>query len=260
MDDKDYLNRLADGQKQTIAAHILPDGRKVWLRKAGRRNAAWRYVLLGAAVRCLGLPVLRPVPNLGGTAAIATEAARLREFAAAGVAAPRLLAQRADALLMSDAGGETVSARVAAEAAEGRLDTWRQGLAAIADVHGRGLALSQAFARNMVADGGGIAFIDFEDNPAAVLPFEQCRARDWLCYLHSTAPLLRRCGLSAEAALVWRHFSAGLPDAVRGHIVRSLRPLLWMRRLRSRRWGRDTLHLAAVAELAYLAAAPQDGV
>ena len=79
------LARLAAAQKGGIARYTLSDGLVVWVRKAGRRNAAWRYALLGMVTKPLRLGVLKPVPNLGGEKAVATEAHRLRELKAAGV-------------------------------------------------------------------------------------------------------------------------------------------------------------------------------
>lgn len=250
MNDSQRLAEWAAAQTQTIAAYVPADGRRVWLRKAGRRNAAWRYALLGILAKCLRLSVLTPVPNVGGKLGIATEAARLRELAAAGIAAPKLLAVQEDALLMSDVGGETLLHHIEQEAQAGRLASWQQGLAAVAAVHAQGQFLSQAFARNMVvAADGTIAFIDFEDNPATVLPPAACRARDWLCYLHSTALVLREGGLLADAVPVWRQYWSEMPQEVRQHIGQGLKPVAWMRGLRHARWGRDTLRLAALAEL-----------
>lgn len=252
MNDSAYLSALAAAQTQTIAGHVLPDGRRVWLRKAGRRNPAWRYVLLGAAVRLLRLAVLTPVPNLGGNAGIATEAARLKQLDAAGLRVPQLLAVQENALLMSDLGGETLLHQIEQEAAQGRLHAWRQGLSAIEAAHGRGQYLSQAFARNLVVDADGrIGFIDFEDDPGAVLDTAQCQSRDWLCYLHSTAAVLQKHGLLPEALALWRACLARQPAAVRTPLLKSVRPILWMRRLCHPRWGSDTLRLAALAALFY---------
>ena len=81
------LDELAAKQEAAIAPYLLADGTKVWIRKAGRHNARWRYALLGMVARYLKLGVLKPVPSLGGEPAIATESKRLYELRAAGIAA-----------------------------------------------------------------------------------------------------------------------------------------------------------------------------
>ncbi|MFC3873591.1 hypothetical protein [Neisseria musculi] len=72
--------------------------------------------------------------------------------------------------------------------------------------------------------------------------------RDWLCYLHSTLLPLARNGLLDEAAAIWRIYFERLPDRHAAVLSRTLRYIYWMRRLKNRRWGRDPLQLAALAE------------
>ena len=76
-----FLQRQLPRQQFNVASYQL-DGEQVWLKKAGPRHGMAGYRLLGALATLARLPVLRPVPNLGGTAAIATEAERLRDLAA----------------------------------------------------------------------------------------------------------------------------------------------------------------------------------
>ena len=103
----------------------------------------------------------------------------------------------------------------------------------------------------VLTETGGIGFIDFEDNPTTVLSLQQCQGRDWLCYLQSTADILLRGGLLDQAA---EHCKACLQrqnPAIIRTLRRSVRPILWMRRIQSERWGCDTLRLAALADLFY---------
>ena len=246
------LAALAAAQTETIARHRLDNGETVWLRKAAPRQAAWRYSLLNGLAKVCRLGVLTPVPNPGGEAGIAIEAGRLRELAAAGIPAPKLLAVQENALLMSHMGEQTLLIAIEKQTEAGSLEGWLQGLHAIEAVHRQNQFLSQAFARNMVlTETGGIGFIDFEDNPATVLSLQQCQSRDWLCYLQSTADILLRSGLLDQAA---EHCKACLQrqnPAIIRTLRRSVRPILWMRRIQSERWGCDTLRLAALADLFY---------
>lgn len=197
------LDELAAKQEAAIAPHLLADGTKVWIRKAGRHNARWRYALLGMVARYLKLGVLKPVPSLGGEPAITTESKRLYELRAAGIAVPELLAVRKNALMFGNLEGIPLDTQIRQEAEAGKSDAWLAGLEAIARVHKKRQFLSQAFARNMMSDGKNISFLDFEDDPSEVLTIAQCQARDWLCYIHSTALILKNGGLLEAAAEKW---------------------------------------------------------
>lgn len=123
------------------------------------------------------------------------------------------------------------------------------GLDTLAQVHARGLCLSQAFARNLVrCPDGQLACIDFEDDPAQVLALPLCQLRDALCYVHSTALHLVQAQALADAQQAWRqwlaqpHYGAPFQAALQQMLPR----LAWLRHLPAdRRWGRDAQRLRA---------------
>ncbi len=220
-----YLARQLAVQQFNVASYRLGD-EQVWVKKANTPHGMARYRVLGALATLFGLPVLIPVPNLGGHTAIATEVQRLRDLAASRAArahragsagrrfhhAPPGAAGRADALL-----GNEIEAAVPA-GPEAVLRLWLQGLRAIELVHNQGTCLSQAFARNLVrCPDGVVGYIDFEDDPTAVLPLPLCHGRDALCYAHSTAIYLRQCGALEDARPLWAQWlQARGPGAARG--------------------------------------------
>ncbi|WP_225782333.1 hypothetical protein [Xenophilus sp. Marseille-Q4582] len=252
-----FLRRMLPQQATGVAAHRI-GGERVWLKKAGPRHSRLRYRLLALIARTLRLDMLTPVPNLGGEAAIATEARRLRALAESGLRVPRVLAQTREGLLISDLGQEGRAATVFNERLEqavaqgpvALLAAWREGLRAIAAVHARGAYLSQAFARNLMhCPDGVIGFIDFEDDPGEVLSLAECQARDWLSYLHSTALLIDAAAPQAARA-DWHAALAPADPEVRHRIAIAAQRMRWLRRLpRGRRWGRDTQRVRAVARL-----------
>lgn len=125
------------------------------------------------------------------------------------------------------------------------LALWQRGLQALAQVHGQGQCLSQAFARNMVlcADGG-IGLIDFEDDPAAHLPLPLCQVRDVLCYVHSTAWILARVQALPQAQVAWQQALAQWSPPVQQALAATQQRLGLLGKLpRSRRLGRDALRL-----------------
>jgi len=256
-DYAEFLRVTLPKQEKNVASHRLGSER-VWLKKAGPRHGKWGYRVMAAVARMVRLDIIKPVPNPGGEAAIATEARRLKQLAAAGLRVPTVLAQQPDGILISDLGESgratvVLQERLDQAAAAGPaalLAVWREGLAAIAAVHMRGQHLSQAFDRNLVqCPDGVIGYIDFEDDPAEVMTLAECQARDWLSYLHSTAMMLEAAAPQA-AGQHWHAALATVNEEVRERIANAARRMKWARRLpASRRWGRDTQRVRAVARL-----------
>jgi tRNA A-37 threonylcarbamoyl transferase component Bud32 len=256
-DYAEFLRAALPKQQKNVASHRLGSER-VWLKKAGPRHGKWGYRIMAAVARMARLDIIKPVPNPGGEAAIATEARRLRQLAAAGLRVPAVLAQQADGLLISDlgeSGRNTVVLQekldqAAAAGPAALLAVWREGLAAIARVHVSGQHLSQAFDRNLVqCPDGVIGYIDFEDDPSEVMTLAECQARDWLSYLHSTAMMLEAAAPEA-AGVHWHAALAEVSAEVRARIAEAARRMKWAQRLpASRRWGRDTQRVRAVARL-----------
>ena len=257
----DYAAFLRDQyalQTPNVASYRL-GSEQVWLKKAGPRHSMARYRVLGLLAWLTRLQVLRPVPNLGGSAAIATEARRLHSLAALGLRVPEVLAHQPEGLLLRHLGrpgeatpsfdGEMQAASAAGPQAV--LARCQEGLAALQTVHARGACLSQAFARNLVrCPDGVLGFIDFEDDPLASLPLALCQARDALCYVHSTALYLREAGALPEARAIWAHWLAEQPAALGALLATTAQRLAWLRHLpQDRRWGRDLQRARAAYDL-----------
>ena len=108
----------------------------------------------------------------------------------------------------------------------------------------------------MMCAGRNISFLDFEDDPSEVLTHAQCQARDWLCYIHSTALILKNSGLLEAAAEKWGSVLSAQPAEIQRLIAATVKPILPIRGLEHPRWGRDALRLAASISLIYLADMP----
>ena len=253
-----FLRTQCALQAPNVASYCLgPE--QVWLKKAGPRHGMARYRVLGLLAWLTRLQVLRPVPNLGGSGAIATEARRLQSLAALGLRVPEVLAQQPEGLLLRHLGrpgeatpsfdGEMQAASAAGPQAV--LALWQEGLAALQAVHTRGACLSQAFARNLVrCPDGVLGFIDFEDDPLASLPLALCQARDALCYVHSTALYLRDAGALPAARQSWADWLAKQPSEVRHLLTVTTARLAWLHHLpQDRRWGRDLQRARAAFDL-----------
>ena len=226
----------------------LPDAGPVVIKRQRSPRGPWRARGMAALARVTGLDLLRPVPMHGGARGEAIELARIGTLGRAGVRVPEVLHAEPGFFVMRRLVGANLAERIEAGSDAG-FAAWLRGLDTIADVHQRGLCLSQAFARNLIETPAGIACIDFEDDPLETLPLETAQARDWLAYLHSTAWLLDAPHGSARTAIDGalgreksgvreRLLAAGHSLAVFQRLPASRRPL-----------GREVLGLGALARL-----------
>jgi tRNA A-37 threonylcarbamoyl transferase component Bud32 len=215
------------------------------------------YALLSALAFVLKLPMIKAAPAPGGVDAQHIEVRRLRALREAGVQVPTVLHSAPEWFAMEyvDAPNLLESLQRDIPMPE-RLAIWLQGAKAIGHVHARGQALSQAFARNCLWYRGQTWFIDFEDDPASVMPLEHAQARDWFAYLHSTVWVLRQHGAN-WADLLSKHeqmisiFTRPVAEIVHQTSAR----MTWLRYLPQSRkpWGRDVVMLQALGEFLYLA-------
>jgi hypothetical protein len=203
------------------------DGRPAWRKRYGAPERRRRIAALRWLARRLRLTPLLPPAPIGGIEACRTEQAMIARLAALGARVPEVLAAGPADLVLSDL-GETLSARCKAEPdPAARAELLRLGFQALSDLHARGGHLSQAFARNLVLQGGQVGFIDLEEDPLTVMPLVAAQARDLLLYLHSTARFLP---LADYARLLDRSVGDE-PEAVRAELSRVARRLAWLRPL-----------------------------
>ena len=254
-----FLQQQLATQPHNVMAHVVGD-EQIWVKRAGAPHGVGRYRAMAVLARVLRLEVLRPVPNPGGPAAIATEVRRLQDLAARGLRVPAVLAVQADGFAMRHLGrpGEdtpSLGNEIEHAARQGdsarALALWQQGLDTLAQVHRQGTCLSQAFARKLVrCPDGEVACIDFEDAPAAVLPLAVCHVRDALCYAHSTAIYLRTSGTLTEGRARWAAWVEQGSAEMRDVLATSARRMGWMRRLpTNRKLGRDLQRVRAAYDL-----------
>ena len=76
-----FLRQQLATQPHNVMSHVLGN-EQIWIKRAGAPHGMGRYRAMAMLAGLLRLPVLRPVPNPGGPAAIATEVRRLRDLAA----------------------------------------------------------------------------------------------------------------------------------------------------------------------------------
>jgi len=248
-----FLKEKAASQQVAIARYQTPSG-AVWLRKALAHHSLWIYTPLRWLVRFLRVRALQPVPNPGGAIAVDREAKRLRELANAGIAVPVLLAKQEDALLMTEvsiAGQSKQLEHALKESVNSAqcLALFTQAVSAISQVHAADQYLSQAFARNiMITHDGSIAFIDFEDDPGEVMALPLCQARDWLCFIFSTALITTQHHQLEGAVAALAHAISQERYAAQKALVKVCRRLAWIRFLPIAELGSDGKRVVAAGQ------------
>ena len=167
---------------------------KVWLKKASERHSTWIYLPIKLLAKLFRLEVLLPVPNYGGSHAIQCEYKRIQQLNKIGVRTSTVLAVSDYGILLEDAAppGEEViqldTALARCETLEKKLSLYIKSIEKISSIHQKQGYLSEGFIRNILVDSSeDFIFIDFETDPAEVLPLEICQTRDWLCFIFSSA-------------------------------------------------------------------------
>jgi tRNA A-37 threonylcarbamoyl transferase component Bud32 len=243
----DAIRASVSGWRYRVSVVETGVGRVVVKRQRPPRSA-WRARAVNVLARLFGLRLLQAVPAHGGAKGQAIEVERLRALAAAGVRVPAVLHVDPGFIVIAHLDGTNLVELIERGSAAG-FESWQQGAAALADLHGRGGYLSHAFARNFIATDGGLAMFDFEDDPLEAMTLDEAQARDWLAYLHSTVWLLRRdaCEIAAAVTAQLARERSGVRDLV----TAAGRRLALLRHLpRSRRpWGREVVGVQALASL-----------
>lgn len=190
---QEFLATTASIQMESIESYKI-DGIKVWLKKSSKRHPKWMYTLAAWGARLFNVQILTPVPNYGGAASIHCEASRIQALAAIGVNVPKVLAVSDQGLLIQDNTQNNNRLMQLDHALANTADfdrrfaLFQQACEEIKKIHLKHNYLSEAFARNILVDEQlNISFIDFETDPNTILDLDICQARDWLCFLFSTA-------------------------------------------------------------------------
>lgn len=237
-------------QQASIASYTL-DEKKVWLKKASKRNSRLAYLPLSLLATWLRVEALKPVPNIGGRQSITTESARIKTLSKAGISVPDILAESPDAILIADAGSKGAPSKtlldqlLSTQQAEEISHYLTMSIQALNDVHARQCYLSEAFARNILVTQESIVFIDFETDPGKYHTLVNCMVRDWYCLIFSLYGKLSKRELHREQ--LTPALLAGLNQAqpqVRESFLTSLSRLKRLKRIPFHRFGSDGKKIA----------------
>lgn len=177
----------------------------VWIKRYGREGTPFLLRLHGLSAKLVPWPFMRPSPLLGAQEMVSRETRRIEAFRRQGFPVPAVVHASAGALVLTDA-GETVKKvldrlkNVDPPAHDALLV---RCAAALGRLHAAGLCHGRPHTRDMFDTGEAIGFMDFEEEPEAVMPLETAQARDlWLLFLQvaSTAAFGRQtCDAAYDA-------------------------------------------------------------
>lgn len=188
------LTRLLAANAHARVARADVDGRRVWIKRYDVERQPFGK-RLHRAISPL-LPVfLRSSRAAPGSLAVEREKRKMNLFRQAGFAVAGMVFGNEAVLVLSDVGrvaqarlGDLHAADPAAH--DELLVTLAQGLG---EAHRAGLCHGRPHPRDMflpasAAGEGGVGFLDFEEEPEAVMPLAMAQARDlWLLFLQITA-------------------------------------------------------------------------
>ncbi len=230
------------------------DGERFWIKRYDRDDRAI-YKFLHRLVALLPLPAaLRPSPAVKARDAVARELRKTGQFAEAGFPTPEIVLSD-DRMIVSRDCGTMVDMQAIAERQSGNGDAHDRLLCncvtALCRAHVHGLVHGRPHPRDMIiGPGGAIGFMDFEEEPEAVMPVETAQARDcWLLFLVVSDMMAE----PQNAKAAFQAYVERAPVQVTGELKKLVR--FWHRLLRpaqllgGRRFGSDLRRILKADEI-----------
>ncbi len=196
------IPEVSDADIALLVAALADDGRRVqrlelsrrtvWIKRYGTEPAiVWQHL------HRLIMPVLPPVfrsgPRLGAEAMITQEVARMARFTDKGFRVPQVLYRSGAAVVLSDL---SPSIDALLSTSRGQAEEHDALLVACAGalglLHAAGLCHGRPYPRDMTLTDGEVGFLDFEENPEAVMPLADAQARDlWVLFFQISSRALK---------------------------------------------------------------------
>ncbi|WP_296035489.1 serine/threonine protein phosphatase [uncultured Agrobacterium sp.] len=195
----------------------------VWIKRQGTEEPRWWGKLQGLAGRLLPYAFLRPSPILSPVEMMGREKRRMIEFRDAGFTVPAIIYSSDTAIVLEDV-GETIQGIIAHKAVAGDPDQLLvQSAKTLGQLHAAGLCHGRPHIRDFFLKEGRIGFMDFEEEPQAVMPLASAQARDlWLLFLPLSAFAEKR---EETLGAAYRGWAADAPQAAIDELRRLVRVL-----------------------------------
>jgi len=236
---------------------VLKQGQIVWIKTPSQPRLRLLYTITNRIMVWLNMPYFQAPPHAGapgGKASLQIEKDMLMRLKAANLPVPEIVASTDGWLALSSTGEENLDVILGHLPIDERLLLWQQAATEIARVHGKKCCLSQCFARNIMlakkqdspqentSPSYNFYFLDFEEDPTAIMTLAQAQARDWAMFLHSTATLISADREPAQQFMLnlLSHESLETQQAIQ-QIFKHLKTL---RHIKSVQWlGRDSIRI-----------------
>lgn len=160
----------------------------VWIKRQGTEKAPWWIKLQSLLSSALPYSFLKPSPILAPALMMAREKRRMIEFAERGFPVPDIIYSSKTAIVLGDVGPTVQRILKGKRVVHDHDALLVDCAAAIGDLHAAGLCHGRPHVRDFFVRDGRIGFMDFEEEPQAVMPLETAQARDlWLLFLPMTS-------------------------------------------------------------------------
>ncbi len=213
----------------------------VWIKRHDTKGRPKLAALQQALAGLLRMPFLRPSPEPKNGDFAGRDLRRMALFKDHGVPTADVVYSSGSAVVLTDVGPTVQKQLSKIEDPKAHDDMLVFCCAELGRLHARGLCHGRPFPRDMFTRDGRIGFMDFEEEPEAVMPIEVAQARDiWLLFLQVAS----RAKLGGEAHdRAYRAWAAAAPPAAVAELARLtgfLGGFLWLARLIGRvHMGRD---------------------
>jgi tRNA A-37 threonylcarbamoyl transferase component Bud32 len=215
----------------------------VWIKRHGDKGRRAIVAIQTAIARLLRLPFMRPSPVETGEGMVSRDLRRTARFCDRNIPTANVIYTSGSAIVLSDV-APTVERRLwelreSDPAAHDDLLVFCGG--ELGQLHGKGLCHGRPFPRDMFVKDGRLGYIDFEEEPEAVMPLATAQARDlWLLFLQLSDRAIERRQTQDRAYTAWATSAPQAAIAELRAMTRSLGRFLWLARLIGRiHMGRD---------------------
>lgn len=244
---------LSSEDTATLLAALVSDLRRVqavslgcgtvWIKRHGDKGRRMIVTLQKAVACLLRLPFMRPSPVETAEGMVERDLRRIASYSKAGVPTAEVIYSSGRAIVLSDI-APTVHNRLrylrdTDPAAHDQLLVFC--CAELGRLHAAGLCHGRPYPRDMFIRDERLGFIDFEEEPEAVMPMQTAQARDlWLLFLQLSERAADRKTTQDRAFGAWAAAAPKATIAELREITRSMGRFLWLARLIGRiHMGRD---------------------